>query len=156
MVMIGFNILISLSATGTFNYYVNGNQELVHDVALQGVMDVSADMSRQLERAVLNQNNIMLDIADYIEAMALKEEETKVYLEYMPYLDGFFLLVDPSTYQGYDFVEKGTFGEKKRQYRSFENIAAIREACEDCLTQEKEFRITPVFHCILQNAGNRW
>lgn len=147
VIMIGFNILITISAAFTLGHYVNDNQKLVHDVALQGVMDLSSDMNRQLERSMILQVDVLRSIADYVEAMKLNEEETLVYLEHMNNLDGTLMLIDPQNYQGYEIMKQSREGIKgNRKYVSVSGIEVMKEACIKYQTGEKaEFPITGVF-----------
>lgn len=146
IVMIGFNILISVLAACTLAYYVSGNQKLVHDVALQGVMDLSSDMTRQLERYMREQQDVLINIADYIVSMGLDEEETLVYLEHMNNLDGSLMLVELQHYEGYEILERDGNGKRKRQYVSVSGIEDMKEACIKCQKgEERAFQITDVF-----------
>lgn len=147
VIMIGFNILITISAAFTLGHYVNDNQKLVHDVALQGVMDLSSDMNRQLERSMILQMDVLGSIADYVEAMKLNEEETLVYLEHMNNLEGTLMLIDPQNYQGYEIMKQSREGIKgNRKYVSVSEIEVMKEACIKYQTGEKsEFPITGVF-----------
>ena len=122
--------MITISAAFTLGHYVNDNQKLVHDVALQGVMDLSSDMNRQLERSMILQMDVLGSIADYVEAMKLNEEETLVYLEHMNNLEGTLMLIDPQNYQGYEIMKQSREGIKgNRKYVSVSEIEVMKEAC---------------------------
>lgn len=147
MIMIGFNILISMGAAFTFWYYVYGNQQIVHDIALQNVMEISEDMSRHLKDEMRSQHNVLETAADYITGAGLSEEQALVYLEHISNIHGSWLLADPNDYQGIEIMEKeDVHSGGTRQKTSIAEIDVLKKACVKSQSEEKErFTITDIF-----------
>lgn len=94
-VMIGVNILISCICVGMFQNYVSGNHAAIHDVALQGVVELANTMTKQLERYMTNQNDVLGSTVEYIDSMNFTKEETVNLMVRLKNMDGTLMLVNP-------------------------------------------------------------
>lgn len=143
-VMIGVNILISCICVGMFQNYVSGNHAAIHDVALQGVVELANTMTKQLERYMTNQNDVLGSTVEYIDSMNFTKEETVNLMVHLKNMDGTLMLVNPQTYQGYETNTSLDINAKKI---SVEDMQALKDACIQCREQQtdSEFLITDVY-----------
>ena len=143
-IMIGVNILISCISVVLFQNYVSGNHAAIHDVALQGVVELANTMTKQLERYMTNQNDVLGSTVEYIASMDFTKDETVNLMVHLKNMDGTLMLIDPKTYQGYETNTSLDIDAKKV---SVEDIQALKDACIQCVEQQTDsgFLITDVY-----------
>lgn len=150
-VMIGVNILISCICVGMFQNYVSGNHAAIHEVALQGVMELANTMTRQLERYMKSQNEVLESTVEYIDSMQFTKDETINLMVHLKNMDGTLMLIDPETYQGYETTPSLDIQSSEAKETSIEKVQVLKDVCEKykAQTDSQSFLVTDVY----QNTG---